>query len=254
MILPGAIQAATGIIIGYPFDTIKSIMQKNPNKFNSSYQCLYKTIYDNGFLYLYRGVPAPLSIMMIKRGVQYDCYEKLNNYGTNSYFNGFFVGGLGSIIGCPMHYIKINMQLNKTNNYNTLDFVKYTLKNDGLKKFYFGIKIDCLKESSFGAMYLGTYALMRDNLENNPINHFLAGGISSIITWIILFPIDSLRTNIMSSHSNSISYNLKCIIKNKSIINLWSGLSPVLIRVFPVSSISMLTYEYTRTLCNKYFD
>ena len=24
------------ILLGYPFDTIKSIMQKNPNKFNSS--------------------------------------------------------------------------------------------------------------------------------------------------------------------------------------------------------------------------
>jgi len=209
---------------------------------------------DTGCYSLYRGVSAPLSVMMIKRGFQYDCFEKLNIYGTNPYFNGFIVGGFGSIIGCPMHYVKINMQLNNTKNYNTLDFVKYTYKNYGLKKFYFGIKIDYLKESSFGSMYLGTYAVLRNNLENNPTNHFFAGGISSIITWIILFPIDSLRTNIMSSDSNSISYNLKYIIKNKSIMNLWSGLPPILVRVFPVSSISMLTYEYTRTLCNKYFD
>ena len=55
----------------------------------------------------------------------------LKSYAENAKVNGFVVGGLGSIIGCPMHYVKINMQLNKTNNYNTLDFVKYTLKNGG---------------------------------------------------------------------------------------------------------------------------
>ena len=95
-----------------------------------------------------------------------------------------------------MHYVKINMQIYKKKEYsNTFNFIKTTLKNQGVKGFYHGIKIDCLKESTFGCLYLGTYGYLRQNLPQTPLFHFLSGGISSVITWSILFPIDSLRTN-----------------------------------------------------------
>ena len=270
MILPGAIQATTGIILSYPFDTIKSNMQKNPHKFSSSYDCFYRTIKYRGISGLYRGLPAPLVIMMIKRGIQYDLYEKLNNKKVNTYINGAFTGILGSTIGCPMHYVKINLQINNkynkinnkynkinnkinNNKYNsTINFVKTTYKEKGIKEFYRGIKADCLKECTFGCVYLGTYGLLREKLPQNHYGFFLSGGLSSVITWTLLFPIDSLRTNIMSNKSdNGIVSNFKIMKKNKSIIKLWTGLPIVLIRIFPVSAISMVTYEYSRKLLEK---
>ena len=78
MFLPGAIQAATGMIISYPFDTIKSKMQKNPKVFNTTYNTIKKTFIKEGFKGFYRGIPIPLSVIVIKRGFQYDLYEKLN--------------------------------------------------------------------------------------------------------------------------------------------------------------------------------
>jgi solute carrier family 25 (mitochondrial carnitine/acylcarnitine transporter), member 20/29 len=249
MFLPGAIQAATGLIVGYPFDTIKANMQKNSHKYKSNYDCLTKIFRTRGIPGFYRGLPAPLIIMMIKRGFQYDAYEKFNKINCNPYISGGIVGGLGSIIGCPMHYIKINMQIQDYKSINTLKFIKHTYKKHGFKRFYYGIKIDCLKEASFGVLYLGTYGHLRNNLPQTSFSYFMAGGISSVITWSILFPIDSLRTNIISNKSdNGIISNLKLVLKNQPISRLWKGLTPVLIRIFPVSALSMLTYESSRKL------
>ena len=255
--IPGAVNALTGTILGYPFDTIKSKMQKNPIKYTSAYNCFLHTIKTRGIVGLYSGLPAPLTIMMIKRGFQYNLYEKFNKYNFNSYVTGGLSGAICSIVGCPMHYIKINMQIgNKFNkianikDYNTLDLVKYTFKTKGIKGFYHGIKIDCLKESSFSCLYLGTYGYLRKKTPQNSFYHFLSGGISSVITWTILFPIDSLRTYIMTNdtNNNNIIYNFKKLIEGQKITRLWKGLGPILLRIFPVSAISMTAYEYSRKL------
>lgn len=249
MFLPGAIQAATGMIISYPFDTIKSKMQKNPKVFNTTYNTIKKTFIKEGFKGFYRGIPIPLSVIVIKRGFQYDLYEKLNKKNFNTYIIGGLSGGLGSVIGCPMHYVKINMQIHERKTYtNTLQFIKKTLKDDGIRKFYHGIKIDFLKESTFGCLYLGTYGYLRKNTPQTSLYHFICGGISSIITWGMLFPIDSLRTEIMTNSNNNVLDTLKTKIKNNSLKSLWCGITPILIRIFPVSAISMMTYEYTRKL------
>lgn len=257
MILPGAVQATTGLILSYPFDTLKSKLQKYPRYYNSSWDCLVKTLRGDGVRGLYRGIPAPLTIMSIKRGFQYDLYERFNKLNFNPFLTGTIAGCLGTIIGCPMHYIKINMQTNTTLseklniNYNTWDFIKYTFKTKGTLEFYKGIKIDCLKEGSFGCLYLGTYGILRDKFPPTPFYYFISGGISSIITWTILFPLDSLRTNIMTNpNNNGIIHNIKLMIKDepKPISRLWSGLLPVVVRIFPISAISMVTYEYTRKL------
>ena len=141
------------------------------------------------------------------------------------------------------------MQIQDFKSINTLDFIKHTYKNYGIKRFYHGIKIDCLKEASFGVLYLGTYGHLRNNLPQTSFSYFMAGGISSVITWSILFPIDSLRTNIISNKSdNKILSNLKKLLENQNIGRLWIGLTPVLLRIFPVSALSMLTYESSRKL------
>ena len=50
--------------------------------------------------------------------------------------------------------------------------------------------------------------------------------------------------------NNGVIHNLKLMIKDdpRPISRLWSGLVPVVIRIFPISAISMVTYEYTRKL------
>jgi solute carrier family 25 (mitochondrial carnitine/acylcarnitine transporter), member 20/29 len=246
MFLPGAIQSFTGMIISYPFDTIKVKMQKYPTKYTSTYSYLINTIETRGICGLYKGIQVPLFITVIKRGLQYDFYEKLNKRKMNYYLSGAITGVSCSVIGCPMHYIKINMQI--YNHQSIYYFIKNTYKEKGIKPFYHGIKIDCLKESTFGCCYLGTYGYLREKFPKTPAYHFLAGGLSSSLTWMLFFPLDALRTNIMTNKNNNISENLTKMINNRSILKLWKGLTPALLKIFPLSATSMLTYEYTRKI------
>ena len=86
---------------------------------------------------------------------------------------------------------------------------------------------------------------MRDNFPNSHYTNFFAGGISSIITWSVFFPLDTIKVAIQTKKGPK---HIKYIIKESGIFGLWKGASPVLLRVFPVSACSMAIYEYSKNI------
>ena len=143
--LPGIAAGATSIALGHPFDTVKTRMQSMVSgatttarrsssvllpsasipttvsaSSSSSSQTLLRHFHtalrdifaDSGLRGLYRGALPPLCITAAKRGVQFSLWERLLDVTDGSSFiAGAITGGLGTIVGCPVHVVKIHMQL-----------------------------------------------------------------------------------------------------------------------------------------------
>ena len=104
-----------------------------------------------------------------------------------------------TVVGCPMHVIKSQMQNSKKSTHkNILHCIKYIQQNEGKLGFFRGFKVNLLKDVIFGSTYLGTYGTLQSNLPKSHYSNFLAGGLSSIVTWSLFFPLDTLR----NSHPN----------------------------------------------------
>ena len=147
-------------------------------------------------------------------------------------------------IGTPMHVIKARMQNSrKTEFKNIRECIKDIYKTDRLFGFYRGFKINLIKDVIFGSSYLGTYGTLRKHLPKNHYSDFLAGGMSSIVTWSIFFPLDTIRTSIQTKKGWK---HINNIIKTEGFFSLWRGIGSMLIRVFPISACSMTVYEYSK--------
>ena len=259
--VPGALAGATTALLGYPFDTIKTKMQVI-NQGNTT-NIFFKTIRNNGFLSLYRGVTTPLITNTIKRSYQYYLFEYLNQKKLNPYFSGAIAGVSGSIIGCPMHVLKANMQItDKTMYKNTPDLISKIYKKEGWKGFYKGFNINLIKDSIYGGVYLGNYVLLKKYIpkliykkdyiniseSKKKLSHFLSGGFSAVFVWGIFIPLDHIETAIQTNRGYQYVVDK---VKKNNILILWRGSIPILVRIFPVSAISMLIYEFSLSLINK---
>jgi len=249
-LIPGALSGLTSVLGGYPFDTIKTRSQINNG---SSRNILINMIKNEGTLSIYRGVMSPLLTITIKRSYQYYLFDTLKEYNYNPFLAGGLAGLSGSLIGCPMHVLKAQMQAtDKTKFKNTFQLSKYIFKNEGFLGFYRGFYINTCKDFIFGASYLGTYTNLKEYfkkyIDNDKLIHFLSGGSAATITWGCFIPIDHFETAIQTKRGSKYVFDK---IKNQGITVLWRGSLPILLRIFPVSAISMTVYEFALSKVKK---
>jgi solute carrier family 25 carnitine/acylcarnitine transporter 20/29 len=247
-ILPGCAYGATTTVFGHPLDTIKTRLQSG--MYTSTYQCITKTISNEGILSLYRGCIMPTLSHVIKRSYQFPVFHYLkNDLNVNAYLAGLICGSTGTTLGNPLQVIKVNTQSTTSTKYkNSFDFIKEYYKDKGISGFYKGFKVNCLKDGLFASCYLGNYHMIKLHMENKWYNNFIAGGISNTIAWILLMPLDYIKTQIqvVGDNNKSIKSICKDIYNNKQYKILWRGLTPTLIRIFPVSGLSMVVYEFLK--------
>ena len=156
-----------------------------------------------------------------------------------------------------MHVLKSQMQsTTKYENKNTIGLAKKIYLKEGLKGFYRGFYINLFKDILFGGFYLGNYTYLKlylpkmiynieykdNNANQKKLIHFMSGGISSVLTWLIFIPIDHFETAIQTKRGSQYVFNK---IKENDLRILWRGSGPILARIFHISAFSMMSYELT---------
>ena len=70
----------------------------------------------------------------------------------------------------------------------------------------------------------------------------VAGGVSGCLSWILTYPIDSVKTRFQANDSYNSS--IQCAIefyKNEGFGGLWRGLNAALLRAFPNNAVCFAT-------------
>jgi len=245
-ILPGVIQGITRVTISYPFDVFKVNMQK---MLHANLKETILTILKNDPMKLYRGAMLSYFTVSLERGSQFYMLEKLNRNNNNSYLNSFLISLIVSTYSIPSQYIITNIALHKK---NTIQYIKYFIKNENILKLYKGWKIELPRNIINSTIFNGTYYHLRKNYGESNDNALVYGSLSGILCWLVTFPIDTIRTEYQTQNCS-----IKNIVKNRynnyGISSFYKGLSPVLIRTIPSASIGMYMYEYSRNLINNVF-
>lgn len=245
-LLPGFIQGLTRVSISYPFDTIKIYMQKNHYK--NTYDTL-KNIFKVDPKILYRGSSLTYTIIPIDRSIQFYLAEKYKNK-INPFILSSLLGILTTIYNLPLQYLTANIVLTKKENYSTL---KSFIKQIEFKNLYRGLSVELPKTIISTSTYMGSYYYLREkyNRDNNIYYAPIIGIISSLISWSIIFPFDTIRNDIQTTNKN-LNETIIYRYKNYGLKNFYKGITPVFIRTIPSSACGMLTYEITRNYIQKY--
>ena len=206
-LISGFISGAVHTIIGHPLDTLKTLKQSNKKINNKN---------------LFKGLSYPLIQISIINSITFGSNNYLKKFNDNNISN-FYTGIISSLVCTPLDKFKIMRQYN----------LKYDVTLKNIFKSFNKTHIVTLRELPATYIYFSTY----DKLKENNFSIFLSGSISGLNSWLLTYPIDTIKTRIQSENSKTISEAFK-----KG--TLFNGLSFCLSRAFIVNGINFSVYEY----------
>jgi solute carrier family 25 (mitochondrial carnitine/acylcarnitine transporter), member 20/29 len=187
--LKGSVSGIAQIISGHPFDTIKVLKQNNI------------TFKFTNISSLYKGIAFPMISNSVIIGSQFYLYHN---------HSSLLAGIISGLIVAPVDYMKIQKQ--------TIKNYKYKLVRP------LGINITILRESIAIPIYFNTYYYLNDKT-NMP---FLSGGITGVLSWLVPYPVDTIKSRMQ----NGMSFE-----KSLKLGTYWKGLRFCLLRAFIVNGI-----------------
>ena len=196
----GGVVGLGQVITGHPLDTLKTLSQvKSQQKI--------------GIRTLYRGATYPLYTSFICNSVMFGVYDNLYKKNNNSVISGVITGFSIALPVNIFDFLKIKRQLNNNINGNVLTGLPFTFIREGLA---------C-------GVYFSTYYTMRE--KTTP---FISGGVSGVLSWILTYPIDTIKTRIQSG---------MCLKESLAKRNYFIGIQYCIIRAFLSNGIGFYIYE-----------
>ena len=184
----------------------------------------------------YNGVSIPLCTVPFDRAINFYIFEKCKQKKISSIYSSIISTSLCSIYFVPLNYFSTKIVLaNKPvkeiwNQFKLLKSVQ----------MYKGFAPDIARSFLGSVLFMSTYGMLRDNIPIEKHNYLLFGVTSSISSWVVIYPLDTIR--VIKQHSDM---TYPTLIKN-NYKNLYKGFSYILMRAIPSAGFGMVAYEYTK--------
>jgi len=252
----GVSYGVTSVLVGQPFDTVKTKMQAQGGFFQrttmvSAFKHIVQT---QGIVGLYRGcVPALLGSGII-RSIQFAGFEATYTFFQNSSFTKEipYTGGLqirviaGGMVGataralieCPVEYIKIQRQLQQSWR---------------LRDVYTGLGVTWCRTLPL----FTTFVVMIDSGRRNApdlfarpiLGPFLTCGIAATAAWWIVWPLEYMKSQVQGQFGGqkSVLQRIQIVLKERGgFFGLYRGLLPGSLRSFIANGCSMISMSYVQ--------
>jgi len=284
----GSVGGVAQVFSGHPFDTIKvrlqtqAIVPGTAPKYSGMIDCFSKTLKEEGFGGLYKGVTSPLIGVALLNAVLFVSYgqaKSLFNQDENGMLSirdtmaaGALTGITLAFVEGPVDLFKVKMQVQyKTNVAGTIA-VKYTSVFDvatklfqmhGIRGIFQGLGATLIRDIPANGLYFGFYELSRraftpkgkrvDEISTGKL--LISGGIGGMAYWSFIYPIDVIKSKMQTDHvlpsQRKYSSVLDCfrkIMATEGVKGLFRGFAPCMVRSFPANATCFVAYEYTKKL------
>eukprot|EP00759_Apiculatamorpha_spiralis_P020288 PhF_6_TR25714/c0_g1_i1/m.36239/K14684/SLC25A23S; solute carrier family 25 (mitochondrial phosphate transporter), member 23/24/25/41 len=191
----------------------------------------------------------------------HDGPEKKNKPEVN-----FLAGGIGQCLAksamAPLSRIVVVMQLDDKSKH-IIPTVRKIIQQDGVKGFFRGNLTMVVHRFPYSGIQLLTYDYvkigMRDYVggeESSFLMKSLSGGLSGSIATIACFPLDVVRTRLMSPGStySGIGPTLTRITKEEGYGSLYKGIAPTLLQRIPDLCIHFSVYETAKFYLMRHYE
>ena len=226
--LLGNIFGLSQVIIGYPFDTVKTNLQNS--------KPIMPLFYSPKLFY--KGIQYPLITTMFGTTLMFGNYSYFLELTENKFVSASATGIIGAFLITPFDYLKIQRQIQEHSNEKTQKNIIDLINNP--KQVFRGMTLTILRETFAIPAYFLTFDYM---YYQNSIHPFLSGGIAGINSWLFTYPLDTLKSRRQLYHNKSLQELIK-------IGSLYNGLGITLLRGFIVNGASFYFY----TIVKKYYN
>jgi len=245
------------VLVGHSFETAKTRIQMTGGNLFTNFRSI---IQNEGLLSLYKGVMSPLTMMPFLFATQFTAYGFAKRYlgidgapkwDSKSILAGSFTGLCCSIVLTPIDIIKMKLQMEgigvKTKPTGTYTMLRNTVVNDGFLALYKGLPATMMRDIPSRTLTFSLYEYNRrflvDHLGSQSLANLFAGGMSSFMSWFIVYPLDIVKTKVQCSPSGGISYWFKQIYREHGLKGFYKGVEAPLSRSIITGSVTFFTME-----------
>jgi solute carrier family 25 carnitine/acylcarnitine transporter 20/29 len=253
----GVLYGTTSVLVGHPFDTVKTKMQAQVGFEKSNmFQSFTRTVREQGIRGLYRGCIPPIFGSGIYRSAQFAAFEGMytflgDNYSVMKYeipytggmqvrvlLGGSFASTIRAFIETPIEVAKIKRQINQKWHFRELynGFGVTWLRCQGLIITYF-IIVDYMRRnhaSLFATTFWGP---------------FLISGGAATFCWWLVWPLEYMKSQVQGSYhgKQSVLSRMRLVIRERGgFFALYRGIGPGTIRSFLANGSSMVVMSYAQ--------
>jgi len=203
--------------VGHPFDTLKVMMQTQPDKYRGMAEAARQTLAQYGVGGLYRGVASPLVGMGIFNAVQFAVFGAAKAFTTNNGQNPSlgnvaaaaagtgvvvaFVEGPQDLFKCQMQAAGVDPATGKPRYAGTVDCVRTIVRQRGLLGTLQGIEATIARNLVGVTAYFYFYEMARLQMAGGkPVSSLsflqvmMAGGCGGVGYWVLCYPFDIVKT------------------------------------------------------------
>lgn len=273
------------VLVGHPLDTIKVRLQTMPVPkagekplYAGTLDCFQKTVKNEGFRGLYKGMGAPLAsiapifaISFFGFGLGKRIFGPKNpeDYkARHSFLAGAFSGIFTTSIMAPGERIKCLLQTQQGANQPKLydgpiDCAIKLYKQGGIASIYRGVGATLVRDIPASGLYFMAYEIVQRIITDNGkkeasvIGTIFAGGAAGMAYWIAGMPADVVKSRLQTAPEGRYPNGARDIIKELMVkegpIAFYKGITPVFLRAFPANAACFVGFEICRKFLNRVF-
>lgn len=281
----GGFGGICNVLVGHPLDTIKVRLQTMPIPksgeqplYSGTLDCLKKTIHNEGFRGLYKGMGAPLASIAPIFAISFFGYglgkrifgpKNLEDFKIrHNFLAGAFSGIFTTSIMAPGERIKCLLQTQQGANqpklYNgPIDCAIKLYKQGGIGSIYRGAGATLVRDIPASGLYFAAYEIVQKFVTNNGekdasvIGTIFAGGAAGMAYWIAGMPADVVKSRLQTApegtYPNGARDVLKQLLVKEGPLALYKGITPVFLRAFPANAACFVGFEICRKFLNRIF-
>lgn len=274
-IFAGSLGGVAQVLSGHPLDTVKVRLQTQTSLiYKGTIDCLSKTIKEEGFAGLYKGVQSPLVGLAVMNSVMFLAYGQAKTYLqtdpnkplTLSQFAqaGAFAGICLSFVEGPVDLFKCQMQVQygAGQKYSgIMDCAKQIVGQYGVRGAYQGLGATFLRDVPSNAAYFLFYEYFR-KLQTKPGESvsdlpawkvMVAGAMGGMGYWAVTYPTDVVKSTIQTDNIDpaqrkyhGIIDTARKIMAKEGVKGFYKGFTPCIIRSIPANAACFVVYEQVR--------
>ncbi|KAJ2711579.1 hypothetical protein H4R19_003182 [Coemansia spiralis] len=255
---------------------------EGPGVFRGPVDCLVKTVRNEGFLGMYKGMASPLVGIAAVNSLLFWAYSLGKRLQTGSRtatptlgqmaIAGAGAGVVNSVLASPVELLKVRLQVQYGSAAaggaafrGPVPLARHLVRQFGVRGIAWGFWATVAREiPAYAAFYSGfefakrqfAQALAGGDADRlGPLPLMASGSIGGVSYWVASYPLDVIKSRVQSSAApprgiGYIATTARAIMAEQGLRGFVRGFSPSVLRSIPAAGVTFATYELVMRALN----
>lgn len=251
----GAVSGFAGLIIGHPFDTIKTVVQSRND--SAGVSSIVRAVKTAGLTNFFRGLSLPFYSYTFINAITFSTFNAvLSATGSKDddalkvCFAGAISGAAQVLPNVPVEVVKIQQQntaMEIGKGISVTECMRQVIKTKGIRGFFSGGLMQAARDIPACAVYFFSYVQLNRLGQSSGVPQgvsiLLAGAFSGVCSWVTTMPMDVLKTRLQANPNQTLGKAFGALMKEEGMLSLFRGTKIVIVRAFFVNAIIFIVYE-----------